>query len=404
MQKVIMVVIMVLVVLFLSGSRIAHPFDLNGIEIHGFASTGYMRSDHNNYLVPSEEGSFEFNEAGINFTTSLTDDIHAGIQLFSRDLGDIGNNDVKLDWAFLDYQWKEELGLRLGKMKVPHGLYNDTWDYDLLRTSILLPQGVYDEGFRETLVSSQGISIYGNISLGGGGRLGYNALAGTSGIGSDSGIAKIFSGNDMTFQSATIKYIAGGRMNWHTPLQGLMLGATIYQVDLTVNTESTSAPIAIEIDIPELQIFGSSVEYNIGDLTAAAEYYRMKIEPSTTMDMSRLGQPNPDPIEDSTETETYYGLISYRFTDWFEAGVYYSVYYPDMDDRDGDNQVAMGLPDYTAWQKDLTISTRFDMTDFWLVKLEVHFMDGVALCTVVDNPDGFEKDWMLFAVKTSFNF
>jgi hypothetical protein len=123
------------------------------------------------------------------------------------------------------------------------------------------------------------------------------------------------------------------------------------------------------------------------------------------MDMSRLDQPNPEPVEEKRETEAYYGLLAYRLTDWFEAGVYYSVLYVDMDDREGDSQVAAGKPDYNAWQKDLALSVRFDITDFWLVKLEVHFMDGVAQCTEADNPDGFdEQNWTLFAVKTTFNF
>jgi hypothetical protein len=50
------------------------------------------------------------------------------------------------------------------------------------------------------------------------------------------------------------------------------------------------------------------------------------------------------------------------------------------------------------------VSTRFDITDFWLLKVEVHFIDGVALAYPIDNPDGYEKTWNLFAVKTTFNF
>lgn len=41
-------------------SATAFPLGLNDIEVHGFASTGYMKSDGNNFLLPSEEGSFEF--------------------------------------------------------------------------------------------------------------------------------------------------------------------------------------------------------------------------------------------------------------------------------------------------------------------------------------------------------
>lgn len=176
MRKILMTV----VVMFLVGSGVAHA-QLDDLEIHGFASTGYLKSTDNNFLVLSEEGSFEFNETGLNVTTTLTDNIRVGMQLFARDMGDVGNNDVQLDWAFLDYQWKESLGVRLGKLKTPLGLYNDTRDYDMLRTLILLPMSVYSENARETTASYRGGGLYGAISLGLGGRLSYDIFGGGHG-------------------------------------------------------------------------------------------------------------------------------------------------------------------------------------------------------------------------------
>lgn len=395
------------VMLLLFGSGVAHA-QLEDLDIHGFASTGYLKSTENNFLVLSEEGSFEFNEAGLNVTTSLTDNVRVGLQLFARDQGDIGNNAVKLDWAFLDYQWKDALGVRLGKLKTPLGLYNDTRDYDLLRTSILLPSSVYSENARESAASYRGGGLYGALSLGLGGRLRYDIFGGGMEISTDGSVAKALEGkgdSKMTLTSARAEPLVGGRIRWQTPLPGLMLGATLYQSDLTYTTQLVSRPIDLTIEVPESRVGILSATYSLGDLTAAAEYQRTKFDTTTTMDMSRLGQPNPKPVEATRDIEAYYGLLTYRLTNWFEAGVYYSVYYSDRDDREGDNQVAAGKPDYAAWQKDLALSTRFDLTDFWLVKLEVHFMDGVAQCVGVDNPDDFDaQHWTLFAVKTTFNF
>ncbi|QTA91098.1 hypothetical protein [Desulfonema magnum] len=396
--------ILAVVVLMSLASGTAFPFDVGDIEIHGFASTGYMKSNHNNFLIPSEEGSFEFNEAGINFAASLTNDIRVGMQLYAYDIGDIGNNDIKLEWAFLDYQWKEELGIRLGKIKTPYGLYNEVQDYDMLRTSTLLPQSVYYKYHRDTIISFQGVGIYGNLSMGPAGTLGYDLFAGTMDIENDGGLAKTFSQDDIIFKSSKMDYVAGGRIKWRPPLDKLLLAGTLYQFDWSTNLESSVAPVKIRTSMPTAIVSILSAEYSMGNLTAAAEYYQLKGTMTVTQDMSALGMPNPDPTEVDSKSEGYYGRISYRLTDWLEAGAYYSVYYPDKDDRDGENQIAMGKPDYAAWQKDLTLSTRFDITDFWLVKLEVHFMDGVALCVEQDNPDGYEKDWTLFAVKTTFSF
>jgi hypothetical protein len=57
------------------------------IDVHGFASQGFIKTNANNYLAQSKRGSFEFTEVGINFTKELTDNLRLGIQLFSRRLG-----------------------------------------------------------------------------------------------------------------------------------------------------------------------------------------------------------------------------------------------------------------------------------------------------------------------------
>jgi len=395
--------VLIITVLFLSYGS-AYSYDLGFLEIHGFASPGYMISTDNNYIVQSEDGSFQFNEFGISFSTTVKDDIYIGFQLLSRDMGTVGNNDFKLNWGLIDYQWRDELGVKLGRIKMPHGLYNDTRDYDMLRTAILLPQGIYNEYIRETQARYDGGCFYGNISLGKAGFLGYNLFLGVMQIESDGGVAKMITKGNMKFKSADVDYVIGGQLKWHTPLTGLMLNGSLYQADVTYNSESRAAPVEIKIDMPEVGPIVYSAEYSIGNLTAAAEYMIRKRDQTIITDMSRIGRPDPTPIQKKIETEAYYGSFSYRLTDWFEAGAYYSVCYPDKDDRDGKNQVTMGNPDFHAWQKDLAISTRFDITDFWLVKMEFHFMDGAALCTESDNPDGFDKDWTLFAIKTTFSF
>ncbi len=394
--------IMAVIVLFLSAGSAAHSFDMDDITIHGFASTGYMVSSDNNFLLPSKDGSFEFNEVGINFTTSVAENIRVGLQFYSFDLGDIGNNNVKLDWAFLDYQWKDALGIRLGKIKTPLGLYNDVQDYDMLRTSILLPQGVfYYKYFRETVISCQGTDIYGNISLNKAGNLRYDMFVGTLNIDDDGGMSKYLSSESRNYKSAKVDYIAGGRIKWNTPLNGLLLSATYAHVDMTYNTVLSTAPVDIKMELPDMHNYFFSAEYNFGDLTAAAEYQRRKGDMTVTQDMSQIGLPNPEPTEDYTYVESWFGQLSYRFTDWFEAGAYYSVYYDDANDRKGNSLE----PNYRGWQKDTALSMRFDITDFWLIKLEAHFMDGIALCLYKDNPEGYgDQNWTLFAIKTTFNF
>ena len=75
----------------------SYALEMGPIDVHGFISQGYLQSTANNYLAKSEKGSFEYNEAGINFSTNVSDKLRLGLQLMARDMGDSGNNEVQLD-------------------------------------------------------------------------------------------------------------------------------------------------------------------------------------------------------------------------------------------------------------------------------------------------------------------
>ena len=96
-----------------------------------------------------------------------------GVQIFARDLGPIGDYGVKADWFYLDYRWRDWLGVRAGRNKIPFGLYNDASDADSARVPVLLPQSVYPTRNRDFLLAQTGVEVYGYLGLGPGGALDY---------------------------------------------------------------------------------------------------------------------------------------------------------------------------------------------------------------------------------------
>lgn len=60
---------------------------------------------------------------GINFGTNLVENLRIGMQFFARDLGEVGNDNVEIDWAMGEYSWKEWAGVRFGLDQDPIGLY-----------------------------------------------------------------------------------------------------------------------------------------------------------------------------------------------------------------------------------------------------------------------------------------
>ncbi len=363
------------------------------MDIHGFVSQGFIMSDTYNYLTHnSKDGSFDYNEVGINFSKEMTDKLRLGIQLFARDLGDVANNKVSVDWAYGDYRVQDWLGIRAGRIKLPLGLYNETRDVDMLRTGIVMPQSVYADLLRDTVIAANGAGLYGNIDLSGAGSLDYQAISGVINTDNESGVQKYFDdgfGPTLTLNGEMdpdIAYI--GNLRWYTPLDGLLFGVSY----LTMESEN---PVLLGGAISTTQEFSTdvltlSVEYTWEDLVVAAEYQTFEVE-------SYL--PSFDARTPNT-SEGYYVSASYRFTELFSMGAHYSVFYADKDDKDGDTFSTKS----DAWEKDLALSLRFDINDYMVFKVEGHSVDGTARVVNADNPTKSEDDFYYGVAKVTFSF
>ncbi|SPD75090.1 conserved exported hypothetical protein [uncultured Desulfobacterium sp.] len=398
------------------------------IDIHGFASQGFLCSDKYNFLAPnSDGGSFSYNEIGINFGKDLTDKLRIGVQFLARDLGDIYNDEPEIDWAYGDYHWQDWLGIRAGILKVPLGLYNETRDVDMLRTSVLLPGGVYHEPYREFMMGLIGVGVYGAIPLGPIGGMDYTVEAGTINLADDGGIAKQYEDDvrqigmgpfmlsDFEISDFDFEEMYVGSLVWRSPW-GLRLGGTFNRASFTTNGRdenylaggvSSGYACNVEMDTTEIRNYTLSAEYTWEDLVLAAEYWNNTFWTKSTFDFTVAPPPVPIvSVQQSTKRmiEGYYFSASYRFTQWFELGSYYSVYYPfgSQSQAEGlNNPTIPGNKDYT---KDWTLSTRFDFNEYWAFKVEGHRMNGTAYPLFRENDSFPDKRWWLLAAKITFSF
>jgi hypothetical protein len=370
-------------------------------RLHGFVSQGFLLSSGNNYLAMSKSGSFEFSEVGLNVTVPLSDRLRLGMQLFSQDLGPLGNYSAKFDWYYLDYKWKDWFGIRVGRIKVPLGLYNDTQDVDAARNAALLPQSVYPAQNRDYLLAQTGAELYGFIDLKQGGALDYRAYAGTIFL----DLTNV-PGNALLIRNLVVPYVLGGRLMWETPLTGLRVGVSAEALELdavvlsrtstqTAGSTDTvlhdSKPATVAVDA--LLTVGS-LEYIYGDFNFAAEYSRWFIDERTS---DQHVVPIPAALAHSV-SERAYVMSSYRVTPWFQPGAYYSMLYNNVEHREGrENQ-----------QHDYAATLRFDLTDWWLLKLEGHYIYGTGALNSAMNYDQklstLTPNWGLLVLKTTGYF
>jgi len=361
------------------------PESAPALEVHAFVSQGYAKSTDNDYLLHSSKGSFEMSEAGLNFTSQLTERFRVGIQLFAYDLGTLGNYAARADWFYLDYRLKDWLGVRAGRTKLPFGLYSDVSDIDAARTPILLPQSIYPQTNRYFLLGVTGGSVYGYVNLGRAGALDYRAVGGAIPVNP----AQI--GAPPELSSIDIPYMAAGRFMWETPVSGLRLGVSLLVLKLneTGVLSTTPGPTNVSLNDVVYSAIGS-VEYAWHDLLIAAEYGQAR---SVLHD----DQPALFP-QGATVDAGGYGLVAYRLTKWLQPSVYYSFFAANR--NLGDQAANMTTNDENI-QDDVAGTLRFDVNNFWIVKVEGHYMHGTAALGAVPTA---APNWGLFLIKTTAYF
>jgi hypothetical protein len=373
---------------------VAQEEDESSLQTHGFVSQGFIKTTDNNYLAQSERGSFEFTEVGINFTKVLGDKLRVGMQLFAHDLGPLGNLTPTFDWFYLDYRFEDWFGIRAGRTKLPFGLYNENNDIDAARVPILLPQSVYPVANREFLLAQTGLELYGNVPLGMAGDAEYRIYGGT--------IFLDTSNSTTELSKFDVPYLVGGRLMWLPPLTGLQLGGSVQALrldfDFVPSAEQLTQYEEQDILPPDFSgtvstripatLWVASAEYQSGDLLLATEFGQTYYDIESNLLLPRT----------RAKTQGFHAMASYRMASWFTPGVYYSALFPDDGNREG----------HSAYQHDVAVTTRYDLTPNWLLKLESHYMHGTAALSPAINGGAsratLDADWVLLLAKTTAYF
>lgn len=390
----------------------AQEFELfdRTVQIHGFVSQGFVYTTNNNWLtMNTSQGSAAFTDMGLNASAQVTDKLRIGAQVYDRNLGQLGQYHPSLDWAVADYRFKNWCGVRGGKVKTTLGLYNDTQDLDFLHTFALLPQSVYPTDLRDATIAHLGGDIYGNISLTHRlGDLSYTAYAGHRSDGTYGAYLYLSSQYVGDLDSyGGLQY--GGDLRWNTPLNGLLVGASRMNEDISgkgtyLNPSNPGAGLVPYSEASKAdwtnQFYG---EYTVGKLRIDSEYRRFLHD----------GIVNRGSLETITDVRGWYVSGVYRVIKRLALGSYYSRY--------SVTSVAGGkLANLVADQTDTSlpanhiddrvITARVDLNKFWNVKVENHFMNGYGNSTYPDgfypqvNPQGFKPKTNALVVKTSLNF
>jgi len=357
--------------------------DLEGIEVHGFVTQGFLFSSNNNYLsMKSSDGSVQWTDGAVSVSDSLTDKLRVGIQLHMYQLGDLGGSNIQVDWASGDYRVTDHFGIRAGKVKTALGLFNDSQDVDAVFLWILLPQSIYQIDNKSFFLSHVGGEVYGELPLGrSAGKLQYRGYGGQANLDLNGGYVKQAADGGLVFTTPPGGKIYGGDLRWEAPLGGLTLGSSARVQAL----DGTS--LAGSVHVPPTFISAEYAQFKKRKFYFAGEYRRFPLNTVVTI--------GPAVIPVPQDQRAWFAMGSYRLTEKFHAGSYYSHYI----------NKALDTTQSANYSKDWVVSGRYDFNAYFYGKIEGHFVHGTGLGYYNStNPTGLKPNSNMLAAKIGFSF
>lgn len=357
--------------------------DLENLQIHGFATQGFLYSTHNNYLtMNSSDGSLQWTEGAVSVSDAVTDKLRVGIQLHMSQMGQFGGPELEVDWASGDYKFDDRFGIRVGKIKTPLGLYNDSQDVDSLFLWVLLPQAMYPVDNRDYDLSEMGGEVYGALELGRKrGELQYRGHIGASALSSDGGYVRQMAEFGLTFPSPPSGRTYGGDLRWATPVDGLTIGSS------AISSSFDGSGDAGSVHMPSALTTAFYAQWDHEKWHLAGEYWRTPIY--LVINFGPASQVMP------MDSRAWYPMARYDVTKKLQLGTYYSHYV----------NKAQATQNEFSYSKDWTISGRYNMNSYFYAKLEAHFLHGTGLGYYASaNPGGLKANTNMLAARIGFSF
>lgn len=370
----------------------AFALELGDFDLNFSLSQTYLHTSQNEFMIPkSDQGTFEWTEGVVN-TIKRFDRLQIGAQLLVRDFGDEGNFRADLDWGYLDYALRDEIGLRLGRMRLPFGLGNEFRDVDAARMEILMPQVFNPEDFRAAAAAYQGVGLYGTLSSQKLGSLQYHLFYGNNTIHDDFFMVRdARTSFDSPNTSLTTRGLGGGQLSWNTPFEGLKFAYTHLRYEGYFDVEFNHPVLGLVQDGMGLQL---NIKWNVLSLEYVQEPWSFSFEYSNRDNDSVYGS-TLTPVfgtssYDDSNTVAYYGTVRRQIDD--RLGVYgsYGEVYGNIAD-DG-----ASLAEYL---KEASLGLRYDLKHQVILKAQASQMRGYRGAL-----SGTGSDWLMFTTRVTWMF
>jgi hypothetical protein len=197
------------------------------IEVHGFGSWAYGRTNGNQYLSGDEGGRYDDASFALHVASSAADRLRVVGQAEWADGPD--GTMMELAFAFAEWKFSDKLKLRAGKVQQPFGISTEVFEVGTLRPFVELPQAVYGP-VGIVGESYTGVGLTGSFDLKGAWDLTYDVFGGGQHLKEFFPPEAVARGEDFVeiTEIEKTRDMVGAHLVLATPLEGLSIGGSFY--------------------------------------------------------------------------------------------------------------------------------------------------------------------------------
>jgi hypothetical protein len=133
------------------------------LKLNGFVAQGITQAKGSNFVTDDGDVSLKLTEVGVNSTYRINPSFRVAGQAVYLEGGNRFSDGFRVDYLFLEWQllnspdW--QFKTHIGRNKNYHWLYSSTRDVPHTRPSIVLPQSLYFDVFRDVALGVDGLVL-----------------------------------------------------------------------------------------------------------------------------------------------------------------------------------------------------------------------------------------------------
>ncbi len=376
----------------------------------GYISLGTADARDNSFYDLDGSNPGLLTEVVLNGRHSLDDRLQLSGQVMYRHKGKTQEEEVRLDYAFLDYTLassnNSEYHSFLGRFKNSIGLQGSTLDVPFSRTASVLPQSIYDDISRDLYVAADGIAFKSTHLLADG-ELEFMATLGQLDMSKQLTANLIGDYEDnldnKDFYNLGIDYSFAGQ--W-------LVGFDYVYVDIEHSASAASTYQSGNIELERNYLF---LRYSAESWELNLEYLSQDATINNLLSKNLVGlsefiasnsflPPAPAlPTSNDTTSDSYYIQLRYFLNEQLTLMLGYDVIYANRDDKNGREHQQQyeqlsqlsdfvaelpvigqdfGIkpsPAYSQYQKTATLGLSWQPNQDWVLMFEYHRIKGSAV-------------------------